>query len=218
MKRYDNGMVDRVRLLREEKRLSIGEIAKQTGVSTVTVFNWVKDMAVVVPHSGGRNGGKISPEIRKKMGDLWRQKAADKRRASYDIGKNEADDVLADRDVRDFVCLYWAEGYKKSRNTVSLVNTDPAILRLVSRVMKKFVSRPLSYRLMCSKDERHTASEFWARELGIESRNLKFYEKVRKGKRMAEAGLMEVRVGDTYFRSRLQAWMDRVKKDWLLPL
>lgn len=217
MKRYGKDVVVRARELRAERQ-SVGSIAKQIGVSTVTVFNWVRDMGVVVPHSGGHNGGtgegRVSEANRKKMADGWRKVAADKRQVFYDMGREETDELLENREIRDFVCLYWAEGYKRSRNVVSVVNTDPAIVRVCAKVMTRFAQRPLRYRLICSENERITAFAFWAKELGVDVGIMKFQNKVRKSSRRAEAGLMEVGVCDTFFRSRLQAWMDRVRRDW----
>lgn len=213
MKRYDSELFARARALREERK-PIGYIAKQVGVSVGTVFDWVKDMQIVIPHSGGKNGGHISDEVRKKMADSWRKASANKRKVFYDKGKAEAYELLSDRKVRDFVCLYWAEGYKRSRNSVSVVNTDPKIICLCARVISKYAGQKVWYRLFCSEEEKDKLLVFWSEILKIETDKIRFQLKKQVSKRRAEYGLLAVGTNDTHFRSRLQAWMDKVREDW----
>lgn len=61
---------------------------------------------------------------------------------------------------------------------------------------------------------------FWSNRLGIEPHEIK---RLRKSNSSGLAtrvwrcrfGVMSVTTHDTYFRSRMQAWMDRVQQHWL---
>ncbi|MGZ4234038.1 MAG: hypothetical protein ACXVVQ_21780 [Solirubrobacteraceae bacterium] len=54
------------------------------------------------------------------------------REAAYEQGRAEYDELMRAPTFRDFVVLYIAEGYKRSRNTASLCNSDPAIVALAA--------------------------------------------------------------------------------------
>ena len=45
---------------------------------------------------------------------------------------------------RDFVVLYIAEGYKRCRNTVSVGNSDPAVIRQLRQWMRRFGRNPVT--------------------------------------------------------------------------
>ena len=55
------------------------------------------------------------------------------REAAYAQGAREYDELAVDPTFRDFVCLYVAEGYKRDRNTVSICNSDPAVMQMATR-------------------------------------------------------------------------------------
>jgi hypothetical protein len=50
------------------------------------------------------------------------------REAAYQQGRAEYDELVLVPTFRDFVVLYIAEGYKRSRNTLSISNSDPAVI------------------------------------------------------------------------------------------
>jgi hypothetical protein len=106
-----------------------------------TVYYWIKDLPLGRERrwSDGQRKGKT----RRCRGSSW-SCATPRTRA----GVAEYDDLIQVSQFRDFVVLYIAEGYKRSRNRVAVGNA--------------------------------------------------------------------VVVNDTYFRSRLQAWIDRIKDDWAL--
>jgi hypothetical protein len=78
----------------------------------------------------------------------------------------------------------------------------------------------MDYRLQLHVD--HDEAElkrFWAQQLHIEPERIHTMRKSNsnqlKGRKFRSVhGLLTVRIGDTYLRSRLQAWMDTVKSQW----
>ena len=111
-----------------------------------------------------------------------------------------------------------AEGFKKTRHCASVVNTDPVVVAICGKMLSRYSSRPVQYRLMCSEEERDSLMGYWSDFLGIKKDEIKFQLKKKIGERRSEFGLMEVRTSDTFFRSRLQGWMDVMREQWAISL
>jgi hypothetical protein len=63
------------------------------------------------------------------------------REAAYAQGLSEYERLARDPTFRDFVCLYIAEGYKRNRNVVDVCNSDPAVVQLLARWMRRLTTR-----------------------------------------------------------------------------
>lgn len=206
---------EQVRALRKQGK-TLTEIIKETGVSRSTAFLWIRDMPV--PEIDGVD---IRTLARKK--NYWRiakraegnrVTCADKRDKASVIGMEEAKELLQERDVRDFVCLYLAEGTKKGLHCVSVINTDASIVVLSARMLLRFSSRPVAYRLFCSEDEKDKLTKFWAETLGVSEQQIRFQNKKKINGKRSEYGLLSVVTSDTYFKCRLMSWIGELKKDW----
>ena len=62
---------------------------------------------------------------------------------------------------------------------------------------------------------------YWGGVLGIDGSSIQMQRKSNSGQLQGRIwrsryGVLTVVVSDTYFRSRLQAWIDRIKDDWAL--
>ena len=217
MRKWHEGM-DEVRKLRQDGK-SLNEICQVTGASRATAYGWIKDMPVPLVdgidiRTRAKNSKYWSQETIKKRVEAFQKGWADKRQTAYETGKQEAEELLRDRHIRDFVCLYIGEGSKKQRGTVSVVNTDPKIICLCAKVLGRYTNQKMWYRLFCSEEEKDKLMKFWSEVLGLETGMIRFQLKKQVSKRRAEYGLVSVGTSDTYFRSRLQAWMDRIREDW----
>jgi hypothetical protein len=217
MRKWNEGM-EEVRKLREDGN-SLNEICEMTGVPKTTAYGWIKDMPVPVVDgvdikTRARTSVYWSQETIQKRMKAIKKVWGDKRDEAYGIGKEEAVGLLKDREIRDFVCMYIGEGTKKSRGSVAIINTDPKVISLCERVMKQYSKRKMWYRLYCAEDEKEKLLEFWSEVIGVGQENIKFQLKKKVSERRAEYGLLAVGTSDTYFRSRIQAWMDVVREDW----
>lgn len=61
--------------------------------------------------------------------------------------------------------------------------------------------------------------EFWSDVLGIQSGTIKLLRKSNSNQSRGRIwrsrhGVLQVRLGDTLFRARLRAWMDRLRSEW----
>ena len=134
---YPSYLRNKARELRASKRLTIDQLADRLGVSRTTVYYWVKDM----PIPGSGSGGGWPESARRKGTRAMQRKYRELREEAYEEGTREFSDLAADPTFRDFVCLYLAEGSKRSRNTVAICNSDPAIVQLGDRWIRLSESR-----------------------------------------------------------------------------
>ncbi|HEX4625055.1 MAG TPA: hypothetical protein VH231_11415 [Solirubrobacteraceae bacterium] len=102
--------------LRREQRLTIDELAECLALSRTTVYLWVRDLPL--ERTGRQNRGQ-------RLGNAAMQaKYRRLREQAYAEGRRTFAALAEDPLFRDFVTLYIAEGYKRSRNVVSLCNSE----------------------------------------------------------------------------------------------
>jgi hypothetical protein len=202
----------RARELRTEKHLSLDEIAERLALPKTTVYYWIKDLPLGRERraSEGQRRGNYS------MQNKWRRK----RQAAYVQGTEEYDELLKRPTFRDFVALYIAEGYKRCRNVVSIANSDERIIAMAAGWLAELSARKLWYRIQYHTDQDvEELRKFWGEALGIDGSLIKMQRKSNSNqlagrKWRSVHGVLTVGTSDTYLRSRLQAWIDRIREDW----
>jgi len=204
---------EKARKLRVEKHLSIDEIADRLALPKTTIYYWVADLPLGRPR-------RANPGQRKGNRNM-RTSYAIRRVVAYAQGQIEFGRLAAEPTFRDFVCLYMAEGYKRSRNTVSVCNSDPAIVVLCARWLRRFARNPVKYSVQYHADQSlDDLQEFWAEKLDVTPEEIRLQRKSNSGRLSgrtwrSQYGVLNVYAGDTLFRSRLQAWMDCLQEQWL---
>jgi hypothetical protein len=129
--------------------------------------------------------------------------------------------LIQDPSFRDFVCLYIAEGHKRSRHEVSIANSDPAVIRAAVRWMSILSARQLNYSVQYHADQNlDEICRFWAGELGVAREEIRLQRKSNSNQLASRSwrsqnGVLTVRTADTYFREELQAWVDCLRDSWL---
>ena len=209
---------EKARTLRRERQLTIDQIADCLALSRSTIYYWVRDM----PIAGSGSGGVWPEAARRKGTKAMQAKYRALRVAAYKEGF-ESYDMLAGSEphFRDFVCLYIGEGYKRDRNTVSVCNSDPAVIRVCHGWMLRFARHPLGYSLQYHADQSlPELARFWGGELEVDPAGIRMQRKSNSNQLASRRwrcryGVLEVRCGDTLFRAQLQAWMDRMRASWV---
>jgi hypothetical protein len=133
--------------------------AERLALSRSTIYYWVRDL----PIPGSGPGGEWPEAARRKGTVAMQRKYRLLREAAYEQGMREYEELAADPTFRDFVCLYIAEGYKRDRNIVSIGNSDPAVVRLATRWMRRLSEKPPAFWIQY---QRRPGSEEAARFLG----------------------------------------------------
>jgi hypothetical protein len=144
------------------------------------------------------------------------------REEAYERGRLEYPTLMLEPTFRDFVVLYIAEGFKRSRNCVWIGNSDDRVVALSAEWFARLSSKPLIYAVQYHADQDlDELRAFWGRALGIEGATIKMQRKSNSGQLAGRTwrsryGVLSLGVNDTYCRARLQAWMDRLREEWRL--
>ncbi|MGZ5309410.1 MAG: hypothetical protein ACXWDQ_03075, partial [Solirubrobacterales bacterium] len=156
---YPRYLREKARQLRTERNLTLDEIAERLALPRTTVYYWIRDVPI--------------PETEKQSAARFRASRANSRRArgrreaAYREGQESFPSLIDEPGFRDFVCLYIAEGYKRCRNTVSVANSDPAVVKLCAFWMRRFSRNPVTYSVQFHADQVLVDLQaFWSDELG----------------------------------------------------
>lgn len=210
---YPSYVREKARSLRLDRHLSIDEIAERLALPKTTIYYWVKDLPLGRPRRANPGQRRGNQGMRKKY-RLARE-------AAYTQGREEFPRLVADPTFRDFVCMYIGEGSKRNRNAVALCNSNPAVVKLAHRWIKRFARNPVRYSVQYHADQRlDELLAFWAAELAITPEAIAVQRKSNsnglKGRTWrSEHGVMTVISTDTLLRARLGAWMDCVQESWV---
>jgi hypothetical protein len=128
---------EKARSLRSQHKLTIDELAERLALPRSTIYHWVRD--IPVPRSGPGGGWPTSAQKRGTI--AMQRKYRLIRESAYREGLESFEELASDTSFRDFVCLYIAEGYKRSRNTVAICNSDPAVLDLSTRWVRRLTDK-----------------------------------------------------------------------------
>jgi hypothetical protein len=74
-------------------------------------------------------------------------------RRPYREGEESFDDLAEDPTFRDLVALYIAEGSKRDRNRVAICNSEPAVIALATRWLRRLTDRPLTFWIQYHADQ-----------------------------------------------------------------
>jgi len=205
---------EKARQMRVERRLTLDEIAERLALPKTTVWYWISDLPLP----------ELTPRqiaAQRRAAKHVTAKYAALRQAAYDEGVREYPALVAEPTFRDFVVLYIAEGYKRNRNVVSIANSDAAVITVAAGWLRRFTARKMSYSVQYHADQDlEEICSFWGSVVGVEASAIRLQRKsnsnqLRKRTWRSANGVLTVATADTYFRARLQAWIDRIRADWL---
>lgn len=205
---------DKARQLRQEKKLTIDELAERLALPRTTIYYWVRDLPIERDPDKSRAAALKGTRMMQRKYRLIREEA-------YERGRAEFPELAADPCFRDFVCMYIGEGYKRSRNVVSIGNSDPAVVKLADQWIRRFSNGRVSYQFQYHADQDPLAlRRFWAQELDADEAQFVFQRKSNSSQLSGRIwrckyGVLSVRASDTALRARLQGWIDSLKEQWL---
>lgn len=205
-----------IALQMKKDNLSTKEISEKMNRPVGTIKRWL------APY-----GLKASSEVIKanalKASLKMQENCALKRNEAYNKAKETVALDLKDKLLRDFVNIYIGEGYKRNRDSVSIVNSDPKIILLSLYVMKKYFLKSdkkmiMQIRYYKENDNELELLEYWKKLFNDE--NIKFTTYIQPTVRAEghnnsnKYGLVTVTINDTYAKQKLNAYMDYVKEEW----
>jgi hypothetical protein len=202
--------------LRRDQDLTIDEIAERLAMSRGTIYSWVRDIEIT-----RKPGWKDRTEAQKRGTKSMQAKFERKRELAYNAARHSFYALAEDPTFRDFICIYIGEGYKRSRNKVSVANSDPTVVELANRWITKLTSNKVVYSIQYHADQNlNMLRGFWSNRLGIRPDQIRLQRKSNSSGLKARTwrsqfGVMTVGVGDTQLRARLQGWIDELQISWL---
>jgi len=197
------------RSLRVEQRLTVDELAARLSLPRSTIYYWVRDLPL-------RDGVRDATH-RKAPAKVSRARSE----AAYEEGLASFEELSAQPTFRDFVCIYLVQGEHRDRTRVALTNSDPAVMRLVSRWLRRLTDKApfLSLRYGPGQSLKELR-RFWSETTGTAPRAIRARGPSEgvSGERPVPGpshGLLTIGVDDTLLRARLQGWMHRAREAWL---
>jgi hypothetical protein len=104
--------------------------------------------------------------------------------------------------------------------TVSVCNSDLAVMLLADRWMRRLAGRAIDYVVTYHPDQKpEVLAAFWSEYLGLPADAVRCTPKSNSGRLSGrvwrcEHGVLAIVSYDTYFRARLGAWIDSIKGEW----
>ncbi len=202
--------------MRIERDLTIDEIAERLAISRTTIYYWVNHIPLACQNTQPRKLAQI------RATEATKAKHQKLRDEAYALGAAQYGELVKEPTFRDFVALYIGEGLKRSRNCVAIANSDDRVLVVAVSWLRSLTDRHLTFSVQYHADQDlDELREFWGEALGIDGMSIRMQRKSNSNQLAgrtwrSEHGVLTVRVNDTYLRSRLQAWIDRIRQDWTL--
>lgn len=189
--------------------MSVSDIARKLDIARSTVDGWLK------PYTA-----KNRSEGQQRKSEAMKAHYESLRDEAYQEAREQASELLADPFFRDFVAMYIGEGYKKSLNDVAIANSNPPIMLMAQHFLMKLTDNKLLYDIQVhiSQDEQEL-KQFWGDFLTIDPQQITTIrvstsDQSSGRKFNSEYGVLTIRVGDTYLRARLEAWMEHLRELW----
>jgi len=195
--------------------MTVPQIAEQLKIAKSTALRWVGH--IPIPRTNDQT------EAQQQRADDNRIRHQKIREQDYQMGFEEAPELMKNPLFRDFVTMYIAEGYKKSRNEVEIGNSDASVMRMAVYFLRKYKNpeRGMQYRVQIHRDQNpDDIKAYWADVVGVKPEDISISRKSNSGEMdgrnwRSEHAVLSIRVYDTEFRSRLGGWMDYLRKEWL---
>jgi hypothetical protein len=199
---------EKARSLRKDGK-SLTEICQLLQLNKSTVYGWIEDIEIHIQRQipkSFHNGNKIR-EIFKAKRDSY-----------YQEGVVEYEKLSVNPKFRDSIILYICEGHKKNRNSVGFTNSDPLLIKIVFDTLCPLTSKKSNLSAQVHLDNNFDEVKlFWSNYLHVNASDIKIYPRkismTNRNTRLPN-GIFQFSFNDTRLRSRLQAWIDIVKKEW----
>jgi transposase-like protein len=197
------------RSLRVEQRLTVDELAVRLSLPRSTIYYWVRDLPL---RGGARDAtrGEAPAKVPRVLSG-----------AAYEEGLATFEELSAQPTFRDFVCIYLVQGERRDRTRVALTNSDPAVMRLVSRWLRRLTDKAPFLSLRYAPGQSlNELRRFWGETTGTSPRAIRARGSSEgvPGEQPVPGpshGLLTIGVDDTLLRARLQGWMHRARESWL---
>lgn len=215
MKKYEHLKTKAIELRKQGHTLN--EIIEFLSLPKGTIYYWIKDVEPDIEELKRRKRRNVFL-TNKRAGKKHSLSAAKVRDSWYNEGITMYEELSKDTTFKDFIMLYLTEGYRKNRNSVSVANSNPTLVKLGFYWITKLSSNKIDLRIQYHKDnDPQELIDYWQNTLNT-NKQITLQRKSNSGdlsvrKWRSVYGVLTVRVGDTKLRMMIQAWMDILEKE-----
>lgn len=211
---------ERARLLRS-KGYSINQIVKEAGFSKGSVSMWVRDIILTKLQKKELSGKGRSVESieKRRVNRLFNENK--KRQKLIDNAKKDFTDISLEQLKLIGIILYLGEGTKTKKGTVTVTNSDPAIIKIMARFFREICEVPESkfrgYIHTFAHADIEKTEQYWADITGIpQSQFYKTYTKPSSASLQKRDtlpfGTFDLTVNDTKLFLRIMGWIEKIKE------
>lgn len=211
MKKFEH-LREKALCLRKDGK-SLNDICEMLNRSKTTVYYWIKDVEII-------NKNAFLNTRKQKINKAQKNAALSTRRKFkllHDVAREEAikfwEENKEKQDFILFVMLYWCEGYKRTKHTCSVVNSDHRLMKLALKWLSSLSKKKVNYEVRLHEDQNEQGVvNFWKNELNI-TEEIKTLKKSNSGKMKgrnwnSKNGLLEISVYDAYLKTKIDTWID----------
>ncbi len=211
---------ERARILRR-KGYSINQILEKTGYSKASVSVWVRDIVLTNKQKKKitQRGRSVQSIEKRRVNRLVNEYA--KRRLLIDEAKKDIGSITQ-KDLRLIgTILYLGEGAKTKRNTVSVANSDPAVIKIMIRFLREVCAVPNTK----FRGHIHTfahaniekTERYWSKITDIPRKQFyKTYAKPSSAslqkRKTLPFGTFDLSVNDTKVLLKIMGWIEKIKE------
>jgi hypothetical protein len=180
-----------------------------------TVYSWIRDIKRPA-HATSRVNVLEAVRVNKAKWDKQRQ-------AWMETAQNEVEALLTNPVIRDFIILFSAEGSRKEKSVVSLVNTDPHIVLVSQMALRLLVpdKEPSLALLLYADHDPDTECAFWREFLSLPfNAKITVHQKASHGLsrelNICGHGIMRIRTSSTLAKMKVDLCLEALRKQWSL--
>lgn len=176
------------------KGRSIKEIAEEVGVSPRTISGWVRDIVLTESQKQTLRDNQIAAGHRGRM--MGAEMNRNKKLERIDSARTDAVTLIPSLTPEALfyigLGLYWGEGSKTESSSLAVTNSDPQVIRLMSRWFIECLEigkerfMPRVFISDTHRDREEIILKFWAKELDIPSTQFRKTVFLDKGKKIYE--------------------------------
>jgi hypothetical protein len=198
-----------------KKGLSLGNIARQLKVSKGSVSVWTKNVKLTKEQKSRLK------EDNKCFGNTYSSDHFRQKRLEY----QKEGEIILNKFGYEFLCgcvMYWAEG-TKNKSSVSIINSDPYILKYFVEFLKKFFNVNMNdIKVHCTYYNEANVDDienYWSSILSLPKKNFWKSTKVKSMRSNYEMGMCRVNISSTRIVQNiygaLQSHFDFHNEKWL---
>lgn len=187
---------------------SLNEITEELSVPKGTIYSWIKEIKI--------EKKKSVPNV-EKMNAGRRNKLLAQYDEAYQNGLIEFEKNRNNVLFRDFIVVFLTEGYRKSKSSVEITNTNHKMILMCNNIFRLY-SDNVRYKVIYHDDRNlNMILDFWSELLGIEKSDIRTHTKRSNLSGRSEAcdnGIMHIMVHDFKLRHMMRAWVDKIEEEW----